>query len=243
MAYDEFGSLREIDSFYIRRREQRQWSQQQTAYEIRQARHSLDSARLDREIALRRGTAPPVADYSTEHFTEDTPAAAAPPPNLGTDWSLKQREQALAHFHGGDYRQALAAAESAVAHGLRGAELYLLIGACYLELGRPGAAVNVLNRAVKADKTSASIRFARGVALEAQEHFDEACDDFLRAAALAPSNPEYWINAGSSLTALGQHERAVQCFDRAEELRPGDASICSARGYCYERLDRVGDAR
>src|SRR3989442_8635711 len=52
----------------------------------------------------------------------------------------------------------------------------------------------------------------------------------------------FWNNKGMSLAALGRHEEAIVCYDRALAIDAGEAKIWSNKGFALQELGRYGEA-
>ena len=242
MTYERSRSLREIDDTYNQRREQRKWSQQQIKYESSQTHRQLELNRIDREIESRRSSIPTSTDDVTIYPTDLTIKAQKSQFTPVSDPGTKCHDQASMHFRSGDYERAIESAESAVDFGKKSVDLFLLLGVCYLELERTGAAINILNRAVKGNKSNAEAYFARGVAFEAKDRTADACNDYLKAAELAPSKIEYRTSVADALMELGRFTEAIAEFDFVIGEKRIDADSLSARGYCYEQMGQLAEA-
>jgi tetratricopeptide (TPR) repeat protein len=53
---------------------------------------------------------------------------------------------------------------------------------------------------------------------------------------------DYWVRKGSSLTALGRREEAINCFDQALAIDPREAMTWNNKGVSLYRLDRHEEA-
>ena len=146
---------------------------------------------------------------------------------------------AFERFQRGD----LAGAEKAVADILarqpeEADALHVMAAIHHAKGDLPGAA-GYFDRAHKASPYDAEIAFNRAVILSTLgRHADciEGCASFL---ALRPGDPEALLMQGVAYAALGQHEAALDAFDKTYEHR---ADVHVRRAASLLRLDRVEDA-
>jgi tetratricopeptide (TPR) repeat protein len=82
----------------------------------------------------------------------------------------------------------------------------------------------------------------RGLFLERQRRFGEACESFRRSTAIQPTYTDHY-NAGNMLIALGRHDEALVEFDAAMRLDPNQAEGWCNRGICLAALGRPDEAR
>lgn len=52
----------------------------------------------------------------------------------------------------------------------------------------------------------------------------------------------FWINKGASLSALGRHEEAISCLDKALEIDPTDTRTWSNKGIALDNLGRYEES-
>ncbi len=57
------------------------------------------------------------------------------------------------------------------------------------------------------------------------------------------STPEAWSNKGAALAQSGQFEEALECYDRAIELKPDDAGAWNNKGIALYSLERYEEAK
>lgn len=68
------------------------------------------------------------------------------------------------------------------------------------------------------------------------------CMNANTARAIDPADAAAWYNEGCGLTALGRHEQAVNCYDKAIEIDPRDAQAWFNKGVSLAALDRRVEA-
>jgi tetratricopeptide (TPR) repeat protein len=72
--------------------------------------------------------------------------------------------------------------------------------------------------------------------------YDKAIEDFSRAIALDPKNPDAHGNLGHSLQGKGQLDEAIAAYSRAIERDPKDLSFWHGRGLAYSSLGQYEKA-
>ena len=92
----------------------------------------------------------------------------------------------------------------------------------YLALGKPEAAAPQLARAPAAPTTTASTAARHSVTPEQIEKMVTALSERLKA---EPNDADGWLMLGRSYTALGRYRDAAIALGRANQLRPGNASL------------------
>lgn len=116
------------------------------------------------------------------------------------------------------------------------------LGYCCLALGDFAAAVEALEREVRAHPDLINARNALGVALVNLSRREEALAVFGDAARLAPDSAESNTNAGNVLVELGRHDEAIPYLQRAVRASPGLADAHFNLGLAYQRLKRHEEA-
>jgi tetratricopeptide (TPR) repeat protein len=53
----------------------------------------------------------------------------------------------------------------------------------------------------------------------ALERFKEALMAYEQAMYINPDDPQIWLNRGTTLDAMGRRREAIDCYERADELR------------------------
>jgi tetratricopeptide (TPR) repeat protein len=117
-----------------------------------------------------------------------------------------------------------------------------LLGLVKLGRGRAGAALGLLEAALKVNPGSADALSNRGLALAALNRDAEALASFDQALATAPDNPDTLNNRGSLLLKLARPAEALAAFDRAATLAPGHFGARINRGIAFAALGRFAEA-
>jgi serine/threonine protein kinase/Tfp pilus assembly protein PilF len=142
----------------------------------------------------------------------------------------------------GDYQNALASYDKAIARNPRVPEVHW--GRCYSlnELGRLEAALAACERALTLKPEYPEALSSQGYALTQQQQYEEALQRFDEALALNPDFAEAWVNKGVALQALDRHEKALAAFEEATNLQPNYAQAWANRGAALWSLERYREA-
>lgn len=81
-----------------------------------------------------------------------------------------------------------------------------------------------------------------GIAYLRLENYPEAVTEFERATAIDAEEPNYWVNLGLARLAEKQPAAAVEPFQKAKELDPGDKGTRAYLIATYDLLGRTADA-
>jgi predicted O-linked N-acetylglucosamine transferase (SPINDLY family) len=107
------------------------------------------------------------------------------------------------------------------------------------ERGSPGAAADVLTRAIAADGSVAGTHYMLGCVFQAQDKFDDAIASFRQALALDPAQAKTHNNLGCMLEAAGNLREAAECYRGAIRVDSRMAQAHYNLGNVYRQL---GDA-
>lgn len=89
-----------------------------------------------------------------------------------------------------------------------------------IEQGDSTVALELLNKVVSLDKSSAVAFALRGLLLEQQDHHSEALSDLSMAIRLDPEQPSFYINRALVRYNLDEYNLAIRDYDQALELDP-----------------------
>jgi tetratricopeptide (TPR) repeat protein len=93
------------------------------------------------------------------------------------------------------------------------------------------------------DRRLVGLYYARGVAFERSDHWNDAERDFRAALKINPDRADVLNYLGYSWIDRGMHyEEAVSMLEKARALRPLDGFIADSVGWAYYRLGRYQDA-
>ncbi len=110
------------------------------------------------------------------------------------------------------------------------------------QVGQPGVAADLLQRATVAAPERADAWADLGNAWQAIGRFAEAADAYRRAIELQPNLAEARNNLGALFHRLGRFDDAVEAFKSALELQPAYAAAWSNLGRAYKSMGRFVDA-
>ena len=122
------------------------------------------------------------------------------------------------------------------------ADAWHMRGLLDTQAGEHAQAVMRISKAISLNVTDPAYFNNRGLALQAQQRFDEALADFQQAIALDPKLAQAHCNMGNALQELHRHEEALSCFDRALALQPDNANTYFNRGNLYAAMLNIPKA-
>jgi HEAT repeat protein len=105
------------------------------------------------------------------------------------------------------------------------------------EARAPGESDKEYQAAMGADR-----ELAQGNVAAQRGNFQDAVRHFRQAAKGQPYSPEAWNNQAVALARLNRNEEAIECCDRAIELKPDYADAWDIKGRCLGRLRRFKEA-
>jgi PQQ-dependent catabolism-associated CXXCW motif protein len=82
----------------------------------------------------------------------------------------------------------------------------------------------------------------RGWAYYSLKQAESAMQDYNRAIALVPTDPDFYNDRGIQFQDLGNNESALQDFNKSISLKPDYALGYANQGYTYKVLNRLDDA-
>jgi tetratricopeptide (TPR) repeat protein len=147
-----------------------------------------------------------------------------------------------AYFQLGDYRQALAAYDRAIALRPEYAEAHHNRGVALRRLGRHEEALAAYDQAISLLPDFPEAHYNRGVALGNLGRYEEELAAYDRAIALRTDYPEAHNNRGVALGSLGRFEEALTAYDRAIALRPDFPEARYNKAGVLSRLARWAEA-
>ena len=136
-------------------------------------------------------------------------------------------------------RQFLFAADLEPAH----VRAWMGIARCGMERGRYAAAVEALSRAIELQPQAAELYYNRANAYRAQERWEEAFADSIRALDRDPGNPMHYVVRGVIYRQYHKDTtNAARDFDQALELDPLSPVALLERGILYHDMRLLNDA-
>jgi predicted O-linked N-acetylglucosamine transferase (SPINDLY family)/Flp pilus assembly protein TadD len=119
-----------------------------------------------------------------------------------------------------------------------------LLGLIALLTDRPGAAAELIGKAVALGAADAEIHVNHGIALNLLGRPEDALECFRRAATISPYSPDAHEHLGNALGGLGRWQAAHDAFTRALAADPNRAGVLVGRGtaaYHLRQFDRAID--
>lgn len=108
-----------------------------------------------------------------------------------------------------------------------------LSGVIALQRNDPAKAVDLISKAIKADKKQQVAFSNRAAAYLALDNPKAALTDLDQAVALSPNQPEAHYNRAKALMALSRGDEALKAFDHALALNPGYVDAHVTRGTLF----------
>lgn len=93
-------------------------------------------------------------------------------------------------------------------------------------------AIEQFNSAIHFNENHSLAYYRRGVCRARLEQYDSAAGDFSRTVALDPHNAEGWVDRATVYKEMQEFGRAVEDYDIADKLAPGDERVYHGRSYC-----------
>jgi tetratricopeptide (TPR) repeat protein len=155
--------------------------------------------------------------------------APAPVPMLsseGPEWLIAEGRR---QHQEGDYQQALATLQKAIAHPdiqkADQAEAYAVLGNTYNQLGYYQEAIDAHQQALELRPDAASYWTNLGICYRLTGQYDKAASCYEKAISLDPDYAETYTSLGAlHLTHTMQFEKAVAYLEKAIALNPGQAT-------------------
>jgi Flp pilus assembly protein TadD len=148
-------------------------------------------------------------------------------------------EQAMTHHRAGRIQQAETLYRQILEQDPAQADALYLLGLIASQAGHHDAAIELLERAIRARPGVAQFHIVRGRVLAAAGRSQAAVDSFREATRLQPDSPDAHNGLGIALDASGAHEEALDAFRRAVELR-GDFAVAHYNlGNTLHELGRI----
>lgn len=143
-------------------------------------------------------------------------------------------------YESGNYQQATETIEQCVKANPDNPQVQLLYGKILLARGQLSKASEQLELALKSDKKLAEGWYWMGVVAEENRDYDRACEHYIEASLLEPSNVDYTLAVVDILVALNKGEQAVKLLDAKMKALPSNVSLKVAAA---DLLSREGDTK
>lgn len=168
-----------------------------------------------------------------------TPSPVVSPRKLSATELL---EEAEGFRKAGDFSQALAKYEQAIALKPRVAKAYW--GRCYTlnKLNKPAEAVVSCNDALDLNPDYAEALWSKAQAFDKQKLTLEALQLYEEVTRIKPDFMEGWLSYGISLQGYGRSEEALDALERAIDLNRNSAEAWATRGEAELNMGRIRQA-
>jgi tetratricopeptide (TPR) repeat protein len=140
----------------------------------------------------------------------------------------------------GEWDLARAAFQSAVDADSENAEGWAWLGEAKQQMGGDGG--EELDRALLLNPNSSTVRGLRGLYFQRVSNHRQALVEFQTAASLDPENPARFVSLGDAFANVGDLIRALEAFQYATALAPGEANYLRALAkFCGQYRVNVSD--
>jgi tetratricopeptide (TPR) repeat protein len=118
------------------------------------------------------------------------------------------------------------------------------MGIILLATDRPNEAIEYLNEALRitTDQDKADVYANLGLAYNQLGKYEQALQNWTRAAELDPKYPDAHNNMGTVLAAAGRFDEAIVCFNKALRIDPNKAEVYANLGLVYNQLGKYEQA-
>lgn len=182
-------------------------------------------------------SAPPKASVSRPERRADLPAV-----QLGADRFVEPAQGGGLAYAGGDYNQALALYEDAVARRPQDAETWSNLGQVLVRLNRVEQSIEKFERAIELNPDRWTYHFNLARAHGLLGNWESAVEEYRAAERRYPDDYATAFNLGLALRKAGDDVGAVDAFKRAIELDSQEPTFHFSLAGAYEKLGRVADA-
>jgi Flp pilus assembly protein TadD len=159
-------------------------------------------------------------------------------------------EKAVVHRRQGRLQASETICRAIIADDPDNQQALQLLGALFLETGRPHEAESVLRKCAAADESSAEVLHNLALSRAAQGELHEAAHLFARAIVLRPDYPSAYYNLALALQAQGEADKAAAVYRRVVALEPNHAEawnnlgiLSHAKGELKEACEHYKRAR
>jgi tetratricopeptide (TPR) repeat protein len=143
----------------------------------------------------------------------------------------------------GDLPQAQGVLEAGLKANPAAVEAHFLLGFVYFRQNKPGPSLAEFTAgAASRDPTAAEFRIV-GADYVLLAAYPEADRWFTKATEVAPNDPEGWYLLGRTKYNEAKYTEALDDFQRALTLKPGDVKAEDNLGLSYQALNKVPEAR
>lgn len=141
-----------------------------------------------------------------------------------------------------DYPDAVQRLEAVLRENPHDVQARTLLGAAYLEQGKPKDAIREFQIASRDDSTNAIVLGGLGDAYWALEEWDNAAAAYARATLADPKYASAWANLGAAYLNGGHAPQAISPLEHAITLEPADPGHHYNLGLVYLEVERFAEA-
>lgn len=149
---------------------------------------------------------------------------------------------ATSYFHLNRYKDASAAARSALRLDPTDTELQELLGNIATVRGRWKEAEKIFFKVLQLNPTSAFTHFQLGWIYENTDRVNQAIEEYKKSIQFDPEATEAYNNLGWLYTEQGKRKEALVIFEKAIELNPRDVDLINNLGWTYSILGKHTEA-
>lgn len=153
-----------------------------------------------------------------------------------------QLQQALAAHQQGHLDAAESAYRKILGKAPRHFDALHLLGVLHAQKGQFAQAIELIQRALKANPGHAGAYSNLGNAQLGLEHAEAALASYDRALKLTPKSPDLLFNRGNALKGLNRFSEALASYEAALALMPAHADALTNRGHVLQELARPQEA-
>jgi FkbM family methyltransferase len=143
--------------------------------------------------------------------------------------------QGLTHFGAGQYADAERLYQAALETDPDNPDALHLLGLVAGKTGEPNKAIQLIQRAISGNPTTAFFHLNLGNAYRTTGNFIEATDCYRQAMSLDPNFAEAHGNMGDILVETGRLTEAMTCYREAVEIKPAFANAHNNMGNLFAR--------
>ena len=148
----------------------------------------------------------------------------------------------MAHFHAGQFDEALAAFQQAIDLNSNAASAYNGIGRVHYHTGPAQAAIEAYEHAIALDPHYIDPYYGLGILFSAQlGDYGAAVEAFQRGVEHNPADAFLVASLGSTYARMGRFEKAIAYLQQAISLQPDNAFAYSWLGIIYLHIKRYDD--
>jgi len=143
---------------------------------------------------------------------------------------------ALSEYHLFNYQKALSYINKALAieqnDSLHANKASILTeqGFAQKDTGKINEAINLYNKLIERNSSSATLFYNLGSALTKLEQYERSIICFKKSLELNPNKPEAWNNLGNSYMLISEHLVELECYDKALMVQPDMPETLFSKG-------------